>query len=541
MQWGLLAAVMTGCAAGDQCVSDCVFAPGESKDPIVSKAQALGGTETATLTITNKSGWDFSQGLILFYVPYKVATVPSTPLFNYVRDSSSTKGKADVLAAGLNLTVGTNAFLVNKVDHNKSVSVTVTVPAGTRITYVARVSSSTDDFVASADVPLSSGVPGTPTPFTFNGFDLSTNNNPNGLTTIGNGTTGQTPSGSSFTATVAGDCPNGPTTVSQVLLTDDFSKGALDSAWPKNAGWDGDFNGDWYTDGQTARVWNPNWGGAEAGAPIPTTTGFWKFLDVCPAAGATLNVSAKLTTNFTDPLSDTTLVVYYFDRGGALLSTVANHPLRDTNDRTFAIYDSAIPASTRRIAIAPMMLLAATEQGAAFYDSIDVGYEVAGSYTTTSVATDAFNSYSNSSLYGGNQPTGWSEFGGDWYAMATQKWVTLGNPNGATGGKDTGLVKQFSLVSKYSAGDVINARIFAAATFSDPTSYVRLRLVFNTANGPVIESDRQVRGYGLVDIRRQPIPAGAVSVYAIVNSYLGPNEKSSLYVDDFSLTTQKKK
>jgi hypothetical protein len=540
----MLVAVMTGCAGGAPCEgASCVFEPGDRADPIFRQAQAVTGSESVTLTFANKSGYGFSQGLVLFTVPFTVGTAPHVGLFNFVRSSSASAGKADVLAAGLGLTVGTNAFLVPRVANGANATVSLTVPAGTRITYVARVENSIDDFITAADVPLSSGVPGQPIAFAIQGYDLSTNNNPNGLTTLGNGTTGANPASTSLTITTSGDCPAGPTVVAQNWLNDDFSAGALDSAWPRNAGWDGDFNGDWYTDGQTARVWNPNWGGASPTAPVPTTTGFWKFFDVCPAAGAKLSVESKVTTNFSDARSDSTLVVYFFDRGGQLLSVSTNHPLRDTNDRIFALYDAEIPPSTRRIAVAPMMYLAAQEQGAVFFDRLRVDYEPATIWKTSAVASDDFSSY-GASNFGGNQPTGWSEFGGDWFAMPTEKWATLWNPRYAAGslpaaGVDTGMVKTFSL-SGLKAGDVINARVFAAATFSDKRSFVRLRLVFNGPTGPAVESDRQVRGYGLVDVRRQTIPAGATSVTVIVNAFLGAAETSSLYVDNLVLNTQRR-
>ncbi len=68
------------------------------------------------------------------------------------------------------------------------------------------------------------------------------------------------------------------------LVNDTFSAGNGSTTWPIGAGWDGEFGGDWYTDGVTARVYNPNWGGAEASAPIPTVTGFWKTVDLCPGS-----------------------------------------------------------------------------------------------------------------------------------------------------------------------------------------------------------------------------------------------------------------
>lgn len=518
---------------------NAAFEPGDESDPIVRSArQALNGTETVTLTFSNQTQYDFVSGLITFSALSTVDQVPSRPLFDYVRDGTNKTGKPDVLASGVGLSVGTTAFVVPSVPKQKSTTLTLVVPANVRLFYLARVAGSIDDFVAVENVPLSSGVPGSPIPLAMRGYDLSTNNFPNGLTTLGNGTVGATPPNTILTIVSAADCPSGPTTTSSTWLKDDFSARPDDPAWPRNAGWDGEFNGDWYTDGKTVRVWNPNWGNASPAAPIPTTTGFWKFFSVCPASGSRLTVEAKVVTQFSDPNSDSTLVVYFFDRAGTLLSVTTNHPLRDDTDRRFAIYDAPIPPSTRSIAVAPMMFLAKGETGAAFFDWVQVDYETATQFSTTTVATDDFSSFGASS-FGGNQPTNWGEFGGDWYVMPTTRWATVWNPAFASGaaGVDTGLFKTFNLAN-LRAGDVINARVFAAATFTDRRSFARLRLVFNT--GAVVESDRQARGYGNIDVRRAPIPAGASSVQVIVNAFLGPTETSSLYVDNFRLETQRR-
>jgi hypothetical protein len=534
--------LVLGAACAQPSADPTTFTAGEDGDPIVKQVRAeLNGSETITLTFSNRTSYDFSPGVITFAPLYTVNTVPSTPLFNYVKGGLPTSDRNDTLLTALGLVAGTTAFLVPEVRSGRSTTVTITVPAGQRINYLARIRGSTDDFVAATNVPISSGVPGTPIPFQLQGYDLSTTNNRAGLTKLGNDTIGANPSNTTVTVTTAGDCPAGPTVVSSRWLSDDFSAGANDSAWPRNAGWDGDFNGDWYTDGVTARLWNPNWGGAEPGAPVPTTTGFWKLFDVCPAAGAKVSVVSKITSNFTAPLSDSTLVVYFFDRGGALLSVITNHPIRDDNDRRVALYDAAIPASTRRIAVAPMMFLAPTEQGAVFFDDLTIDYETADQFTTTAIAADGFSS-AGASSFGNNQPTGWAEFGGDWYAMTANQWATVWNPAFAGGAAnlDTGLVKAFSL-GGFKAGDVLNARLFAAATFSDKRSFVRVLVIFNDAAKTTVESDRQVRGYGEITVRRTPIPATATSAQVVINAFLGPTEASSLYVDDFKIERQRPK
>ncbi len=505
------------------------FDVGEADDPIV-QAQALDvTTDTVTVTVKNTTSYPFTQGLILFSAPFTVGSVASTAFTKFVSGSSSTRGDANALATGLGLSVGTTAFIVPGVAKNGgSQTVTIQVPAGSKVTYVARVDTSIDDFVAAVNVALTGSAPGAISGL-LQGYDLQ---NPS-VVGLGNGTTGQTLSSTAFTLNNLSDCPGGAATVGARLFEDDFAQGAGSTAWPTGFGWDGEFNGDWYTDGVTVRVYNPNWGGAQAGAPIPTVTGFWKRLDVCPATGSLMQADAKVATQLTDSTSDTTLVVYFFDRAGALISVTTNWPLYAQNDRTTAIHDAVIPTGTRRIVVAPMMRLGLNEQGDVFYDHVSVDYEPATAYTNTTLASDDF-SQSSGGQYGSNQPKGWAEFGGDWYRMTSQNWATLGNPSWAGGATnvDTGLVKAFSFTS-FGANDFLNAKVFAAATFTDPTSFVRLRVVFS--DGTALESQRQVRGWGALEVRRQAIPAGATSAQVIVNAYLGPKETSSLYVDDFSL------
>jgi hypothetical protein len=230
------------------------------------------------------------------------------------------------------------------------------------------------------------------------------------------------------------------------------------------------------------------------------------------------------------------LVVYFFNRAGQLLSISANSPLHDHTDRRFSIFDLAIPAAARQIVVAPMARLGPTEQGSVYYDWVSVDYELSTSWALKSVGTDDFSKVS-AGVYGLNQPTGWSEFGGDWYALTAQKWATVANPAWAGGaaGVDTGLVKTFALSGRV-ANESINAQVFGASTFSDPASFVRVRLIFNDAAATVLESDRQVRGWGTVDIRRAAIPPTATQATAIINVYLGSAETSSVYVDNFSLS-----
>ena len=51
------------------------------------------------------------------------------------------------------------------------------------------------------------------------------------------------------------------------LFTDDFADGAFDLLWPSSVGYLGDFNGEWITDGNTARPINPTWPQSDPNAP----------------------------------------------------------------------------------------------------------------------------------------------------------------------------------------------------------------------------------------------------------------------------------
>jgi hypothetical protein len=274
-------------------------------------------------------------------------------------------------------------------------------------------------------------------------------------------------------------------------------------------------------------------------------TGFVKFLDVCPpSGGGVLSMEADVNTAlFTSTTSDTTLVLYFFDASNTFISAAVTSPLRKGSAAFhFGVYDTAIPATTRRIAIVPMSYISATETSSVFYSHLTVSYEPAGTRTTATLATDNFSSSSKTT----GLPTGWTDYNGDWFAYAsgTQTWATLWNSTwgGDPKGKppaDTGMSKSFAL-GTLSSGEMLNGRVFAASTFTDPNSFVRLRLVFDDTAKTEIDSTRmQGAAWSNLDVRRTPIPSTAKNVTAIVNAYLGPNETSSLYVDNFSLATVK--
>lgn len=500
------------------------FEPGGDDDPVLALALTTNSTSSsAQITITNRTNYNFTEGLITFGPVFTVGQVASTALKNYVTSGAAGEGNATTLASALGLTLNSTAFKVGAIAKNATASVTITVPTGATIYYLAHVVGSTDDFVAVSGATLGG-------PATLYGYDL---NDVGGAVTLGNGTTGSSTGTSTWTTTDLAAC-TGASAMTQVttLLNDEFTN--VVANWPVDAGYDADFNGDWSTDGTSARVYNPAATGG-SGLPLGANTGFVKFMNICPTTGATISLEAQVDTSlYTNAASDTTLHVYYFDASNALLKIDFSYPLRKGSLRKIAVYDSQVPSNARRIAIVPMARIDAAEKSSVFYHSILATYEPRGTVTTTAVAADDFSTWTSP----GNQPTGWAEFNGDWYVMTANKFITVWNPKwGGDQSKpppvDTGVTKSFTLTGTQ-AGDRLDATMFAASTFTDPTSFVRLRLIFN--NGTTIESDRTGGStYHDVFLRRVAVPTGATSVMAVINVFLGANETSSLYVDDFKL------
>ncbi len=446
-------------------------------------------------------------------------------------------GNAATLAQTLGLPLGTSANIAPALTRGASFTMTVQVPRGGSVYYIAATDDDDWGFVAVGPIStVSKASPSTKLVGYFAPKDSSyrvlTNKN-----VITSATSATTATVTNFTL----DCPSGVMSERANLLQDDFSTGAGELLWPSTVGYAGDFNGEWVTDGQAARVINPTWPDADKNAPpLPIITGFVKFLDVCPAAAAQLSVTATAVTSaYTDPQSDATLVVYYFDAAGSVLSVDTSLPLHGGNNRRTALYDSNIPAKTRRIAIAPMAYLGPTEKQTIYYEQLRVDYAPQAAASTTLLA-DAFTSYGNSA-FGTNQPTGWSDYGGDWYVNPPVKLVTLYNTAWGGGAAappyEAGIFKDFSL-SGAAAGDKLNATLFAASTFTSPDSFVLLRLKFST--GEVVDSDRlQGSAWGNLDLRGITIPAGATSARVIVVAVLAANESSSLYVQDLRIAAVK--
>ncbi|MBL9037110.1 MAG: hypothetical protein JNG84_01225, partial [Archangium sp.] len=170
-------------------------------------------------------------------------------------------------------------------------------------------------------------------------------------------------------------------------------------------------------------------------------------------------------------------------------------------------------------------------------------YAPKNTYQVTTIANESLSS-------GSSTPSGWAEFGGDYFVMSAGSgsgWVTLWNSTwGGDQSKrppvDTGIVRRFTVPS-FQAGDFVDARVFAAATFTDSTSFARIRLVFNNPNGVVLasyDSDRLAQSsYGNLELTGTAIPAGAATVDVILNAYLGPAETSSFYAQNLSVQSKR--
>ncbi len=241
-------------------------------------------------------------------------------------------------------------------------------------------------------------------------------------------------------------------------------------------------------------------------------TGFVKFISVCPTAGSKISLQASVdTTQFSSGNSNTTLHVYFFDVNSNVLKIAPGYPLHRGSLTSIGLFDSLVPTGTRRIALAPMAFIDPSEQSSIFYHMLSAQYEPANVPSLTELANDGFSSFDATT----KQPMGWSDFGGDWFAMSPQNFATVWNPSwsdGASTGSavDTGMEKTFTF-SAAGEDELLDASLFVASTFSDPQSFVRLRLLFD--DGSFLESDRTGGStYGNVFLRRAELPVGARSV-----------------------------
>lgn len=491
------------------------FTVGSSNDPVV-KAALTSGTTTSTLNITiqNSSTHSYGEGVLTLSPIFTAGQAPSAAVSSFVKAGS--KDTSSTFIQNLGLTLNVNVFKVPAVTKGTSRSVAVVVPTGTQLYYFARVSSSDADFVAMGPLPLSSTL-----------SRYSAKKSPITMTSsTGNG-------GGSV---VDPSACTGPAAMTQTvtLFDDEMGLAAYDPQWPMSAGYDGEFNGEWYTDGVSARVLNNG-----TGLPLGAVTGFLKFLSICPTLGATISLEADIdTAQYTATSSDTTLHIYYFDAANNVLKIDYGYPVQKGSLRRLGLYDSLVPTTARRVALVPMARFEAAEKSTVFYQNLKAMYEPAGAVKVTALASDSFATYDATS----KQPTGWAEFNGDWYVIPANSFATLWNPK--WGGDqsnpppvDTGMTKTYSL-GAVQAGDALTVTLFAATTFTDATSFVRVRLLFN--NGIEIASDRTGGStYNEVQMRRVAIPLGATAVTVIVNAFLGANETSSLYVDDLRVSSSR--
>ncbi len=536
--FALLAGLLACRPSSGPVIGATLFTFGEEGDPVLEMALGSGTQDTVQITIKNGTTHAWSAGLVTIAPLFSLGAAGSNALVNFVNPGQVAPwGNATVLASASGLSLGSSATTTPALAAGASFTMTVSAPRGGSLYFVAATDDDDWGFVGIG--PITYGSSGSSTAkllgYMVPGLGKNVRTNSNVITSA------TTTATTSTTTNLTLDCSAGVMTSNAMLFKDDFSANANDLGWPGTAGYAGDFNGEWYTDGVAARVKNPTWPGADPNAPpLPVITGFVKFLDVCPAAGSKLSVAANVNTNtYTDEHSDATLVVYYFDGAGAVLSVDTSLPLHGGNDRRTALYESTIPANTRRIAIAPMVLLGPTETQTVYYQQLQVDYAAAAP-SRTALYSDNFTSY-GASAYGANQPSGWIDYGGDWYVNPPVKLLTLYNTAWGGGSApppfEAGIYKDVSLTGKYSPGNTITGRIFAASTYTSPSSFVLLRLLFS--GGEVVDTERLMgSAWANLDLRRVPIPAGATSVRVQVVAYLGEAETSSLYVQALSLNIE---
>lgn len=523
--------VLVGCGAGES----RVFQPGDPHDAVLRAALTASTTATVQVTLNNGSKYALDEGLVVALPEVTYTDAQIKAFIDYMRGPSSIGGNARLLSQKAGVLVNVGAFYVPAIGINSTTTVAISVAPGSQLFYVARVTGSITDFVVSdAGFSYPNGASGT----FLTGYQVDANAN----FVRGNNTIGATPLISAMAFDVTQNCGSaGNMARPSLLFQDTFAAVSNSSRWPTNSGYDADFGGDWVTDGQTARVWNPQGGNPEA--PPPVTTGFVKFLNVCPTVDSTISISANIDAAFSSLSSDATLVLYYFDSAGALIRVDPNAKIGRGNVRRTALVDSQVPMNARRIAIVPMAFIAADETSTLYLSNLKATFAPKNTFQVTSVVSDSLTSSTS------GQPTGWSEFGGDYFVQGANGWTTLWNS--AWGGDqarlppvDTGMVKRFTLPSTVQSGDLIDASVFAAATFVDASSFARIRVLFYNASGTLLsslESDRlSQRSYANLELINEAIPTGAKSIDVIINAYLGPAETSSFYAKNLKVNVKRR-
>lgn len=334
-------------------------------------------------------------------------------------------------------------------------------------------------------------------------------------------------------------CARGTTQGPRRLLTDDFSTTHVnDPAWPMTDGYDAEFNGDWTTDGVTARVTNPSWPGAGTAPARPVTTGIVKFIDVCPLPASALSLSALAdTTLANDTITDVTMVLYVFDGAANLLDVRASYALRAGNRRPVVLAGVPLPLTARRVAVVPMARLGPTERSTVFID--DLSLTVDETSTIINSFSDDFSS-ATTNQYGAGQPNGWGEWGGADFFIYKGAWATVWN---ATWGGDARSLPPFEggafrtvQLSGVHPGDLLEASVLSANTFKDPTSYSMLRL---THSG-VASSSAKLQGsaWGNLVVSDGRIVNGELITVELLVGF-GPKETDSLYFDSLVVNARR--
>lgn len=284
-----------------------------------------------------------------------------------------------------------------------------------------------------------------------------------------------------------------------------------------------EFNGDWVVNaGQAALP-------AAWAQTKPVTSGFAEYVDLCPTATATITATAWIdTSQYTDPLSDATLVLYFFDALGNPLAIVPTYALHRPNHRTLRLDDVAVPPNTRRIAIVPMVKMEANETAVVYYDDLVVDYRPTPP-TRVVLAQDDFSAFDAA-----KQAAGWTDVSGEWFVMENDAFLTLWNP--AFGGGALPLLAETSRTFALSGATQLTAELFAAATFTDDESYFRVRLTFD--DGSTVDG-LPLRGtsWSRIDLHNVAVPQTATAVTVRFEAFLGSAETSSFYVDDLALVS----
>lgn len=267
----------------------------------------------------------------------------------------------------------------------------------------------------------------------------------------------------------------------------------------------------WESDGQTIRPVAPNVYPNHAVGIV-----FW--IDVCPTSTAVVTAASRvIASDLRDPTSKVELFVYSFDHALNPVSLWYTHPLRAGNRRPLEVFESPIPPTTRRIAIAVVATFGPQESGSVILDDLRASMEPQKP-ATTPVYSESFAAQSLA---------GWTQLAGTWIVPSEQYAVLYNDP--AARPIESMLSRAIPLPA-WSPGDELRASLLAATTFTDNASLFFYRLRFDT--GEIVQGPKLDRGYDTLRIAPFRIPAGASSLSLELVGYLGVNETTSFSVDD---------